>query len=159
MIVRAAAMGVAVAPSVPPVGSAPAYAGLISVSAPIPAGAPPAVLVPAILPAVLDELSLLERQELTGQGHKSAPRYPSLGRAGERQCGAQRNRKAKSKFSRHGPDSPLPPYGGRRPGCRDCLASRPQWGRNDDRFSPLPTMVRDYAVVRDLNRRQKLDVV
>jgi hypothetical protein len=124
MIVSAAVIVAAVvagvSPAVPPVASAPAQARAIGIPAPIPAGALPAVVVPAVVAAVEDELSLLERQELTGQGQdECAVRQPRLGRANERRCGAQRQRQTKSKFSRHGRDSLSLPNAGRRLGYWD----------------------------------------
>ena len=78
MIVSASVVA-AVAPAVPSVASAPAQAGAIGVSAPIPAGALPAVVVPAVVAAVEDELSLFERQQLIRRRRdECAPRYPRL---------------------------------------------------------------------------------
>jgi hypothetical protein len=116
MIVSASVVAVAgVAPPIPSVASAPAEAGAIGIPAPIPARALPAVVVPTIVAAVEDELSLFERQELIGQGQdECAVRYRRLSRASERRCGAYRQRQAKSKSSRHGSDSSLLPNAGRR---------------------------------------------
>src|SRR5580704_13193612 len=52
------------APTIPPVASAPAQAGAIGIPAPIPAGALPTGVIPTVIAAVEDELSLLERQNL-----------------------------------------------------------------------------------------------
>jgi hypothetical protein len=116
-VIVSAAVVPCVAPAIPAVTAAPAIAGAIGISAPIPAGALPAGVVPAIIAAVEDELSFLDRQQLIARGRgECAVRYRRLSRAGERRCGAQRQRQAKSKFSRHGPDPSLLPDAGKRLG-------------------------------------------
>jgi hypothetical protein len=114
VVVRAAAVA-GVAPAIPAVASAPTIACAISISAPVPTGALPAVVVPAVIAAVEDELSLLERQQLVGRRHdECAVQYRRRGGACERRRGAESQRQAKSDFSRHGPDSLLLPHVGRR---------------------------------------------
>ena len=154
MIVSASVVAVPrVAPAIPPVASAPAIAGAIGISAPIPAGALPAVVVPAIVAAVEDELSPFERQQLLRhRDAESALRYPRLSPAARAVAAPSANARPRASL-RDMVKSPVAANGRGAAWIFGCCGAGPEWALND-RFSPLRVQPIERVQHAHLARRE-----